>query len=174
MLKSSFSRRLKNGDLQAYNELFKTHYSKLYNYAYKLSNDNDIAQDVVQESFIKLWVHRKNIKPHLNISNYLLKICRNEFLIYARKKKKYKAFLDQIKIETAYEVLVQNEQNINYKISKIEKAVNNLPPRCKKVIVLSKFENMKYRTIAKKMGISIKTVENHVSNGFVKLRKELK
>lgn len=172
-MSESFSQSLKNGNLDAYNKLFKMHYSKLYNYAYKLSNDNDIAQDIVQESFIKLWIHRKNIKPHLSIKNYLLKICRNEFLIYVRKKKKERAFLDQIKIETAYEVLLEVDQKPS-KIEAVNKSINGLPPRCREVIYLSKFENMKYRAIAKKMNISIKTVENHVSRAFVKLRKDLK
>ena len=172
-MSESFSQSLKNGDVDAYNKLFKTHYSKLYNYAFKLSNNEDLTQDIVQETFIKLWIHRKRIKPNLSISNYLLTICRNEFLSHARKRKKERAFLDQIKIETAYEVSLEDEQKPS-KIEDLNKSISALPPRCKEVIYLSKFENMKYIAIAKKMNISIKTVENHMSRAFVKLRKDLK
>lgn len=168
----AFSKSLKNGSLKAYNELFSTHYSKLFNYALKLSNNEDIAKDIVQEAFIKLWLHRENIKPDLSISNYLLKICHNEFLIHARKKKKEKAFLDQLKIETAYELFISTEQEPS-RIEWLNEAINKLPPKCKEVFKLSKFEKMKYKAIAEKMEISIKTVENHVSKAYRELRKNL-
>ncbi len=172
-MSKEFHKQLKNGGLEAYNKLFTTHYSKLFNYAFKLSNDKDIAKDIVQETFIKLWLHRKNIKPELSISNYLFKICRNEFLIHARKKKKETAFLDQLKIEAAYEIFASTDQESS-RIEALKRIINMLPPKCKEVFLLSKYENMKYKAIAEKMGISIKTVENHISKAYSELRKGMK
>ena len=87
------SNQLKNNDLNAYNKLFEMHYSSLFNYALKLSNNKSLAKDIVQEAFIKLWLNRHNINPDLSIGNYLLKICHNEFLMLARKKKEKKHYL---------------------------------------------------------------------------------
>ena len=171
-MREGFSESLKKGDFKAYNELFDTHYSKLFNYALKLSNNRNIAKDIVQETFIKLWLNKKNIKSDLPISNYLLKICHNEFLIHTRKKKKEKAFLDKIKLETTYEMFTSNEQD-SARIEHITKVINNLPPKCKEAFILSKFEKMKYKSIAEKMSISIKTVENHISRAYSELRKNV-
>ncbi|MEE9361448.1 MAG: sigma-70 family RNA polymerase sigma factor [Cellulophaga sp.] len=60
------------------------------------------------------------------------------------------------------------------RIEALREAINKLPPKCKEVFILSKFEKMKYKVIAEKMGISIKTVENHMSKAFKELRKGLK
>ena len=172
-MEEKFCKSLKSGNLEAYNKLFETHYLLLFNYAYKLSNDRDISQDIVQESFIKLWIYRKNIKPHLSIGNYLLKICFNEFLIHDRKWKRENSFLYRGHIETAYEIIVSTDQKPS-KIENLVEAINELSPRCKEALTLSKFDNMKHKDVAKKMGISIKTVENHISKAYNEIRNRLK
>ncbi|QTD37876.1 RNA polymerase sigma factor [Polaribacter batillariae] len=91
-VEKELSKYLKEGDLNAYNTLFKTHYNKLYGYAFKLCNNSYQAKDIVQETFIKLWLNKEKIKTELSISNYLLKICHNEFLIHLRSKKKKRLF----------------------------------------------------------------------------------
>ncbi|WP_291870195.1 RNA polymerase sigma-70 factor [Maribacter sp.] len=171
-MNEEFSKSLKNGDLNAYNKLFNTYYSRLFNYALKLSNDKSVAKDVVQEAFIKLWLSKQNIKPDLSIGNYLLKICHNEFLIHARKRKKERALLDKIKIETTYEMFTSNEDEVS-RIDMVKEGIDKLSPKCKEAFILSKYEKMKYKVIAEKMGISIKTVENHISKAYSELRKNL-
>ena len=65
------SKQLKNNNLNTYNKLFEIHYSSLFNYALKLSNNKNLAKDIVQETFIKLWLNRHNINPDLSIGNFL-------------------------------------------------------------------------------------------------------
>ena len=171
-MNEEFSESLKKGNFKAYNELFDTYYPRLFNYALKLSNNKNIAKDIVQEAFIKLWLNKEKIKSDLPIGNYLLKICHNEFLIHVRKKKTERAFLDKIKLETTYEMFTSNEQETS-RIDHVKKIINNLPPKCKEVFILSKYEKMKYKSIAEKMSISIKTVENHISRAYSELRKNV-
>ena len=171
-MNEEFSKSLKKGDLKAYNKLFKTYYPRLFSYALKLSNDKSIAKDIVQEAFIKLWLNKQNIKPELPIGNYLLKICHNEFLIHARKRKKERAFLDKIKLETTYEMFTSDEDELS-RIDMVKKGIDKLSPKCKEAFILSKYEKMKYKVIAEKMGISIRTVENHISKAYGELRKNL-
>ena len=166
------SKKLKNNNLNTYNKLFEIHYSSLFNYALKLSNNKNLAKDIVQETFIKLWLNRHNINPDLSIGNYLLKICQNEFLMLARKNKREKALLDQIKFETAYEMFSSSEHELS-PIDEVKKTIDKLPPKCKEAFVLSKLKKMKYKDIAKRMGISPRTVENHISKAYKELRKNI-
>ena len=171
-MNEEFSKSLKKGDLKAYNKLFNTYYPKLFSYALKLSNDKSVAKDIVQEAFIKLWLNKQNIKPDLSIGNYLLKICHNEFLIHARKRKKERALLDKIKLETTYEMFTSHDHELS-RIDKVKKVIDKLSPKCKEAFILSKYEKMKYKAIAEKMGVSIKTVENHISKAYNELRKNV-
>jgi RNA polymerase sigma-70 factor (ECF subfamily) len=73
--------------LEDFNKLFQSHYNVLLKYVIKLCNDSEIAQDIVQEAYIKLWNKRAKINTDLPIHSYLFKICYNEFLQFLRKKK---------------------------------------------------------------------------------------
>lgn len=168
-----FAKSLKEGNLKAYGELYKSHYPRLYNYAFKLSNDQNLSKDIVQETFIKFWLNRQNIKPDLSLDNYLLKICLNEFLGDRRTKQKERAFLDKVKIEKVSEILLPMDDETSL-IDQIKKTVEGLSPKCKQAFILSKYENMKYKAIAEKMGVSIKTVENHIAKAHAELRKKLR
>lgn len=166
---------IKEGDLRAYNDLFNNFYGRLYNFALKITNDESQAKDLVQDTFIKLWYKREKINIELSISSYLFKICKNEFLDSVRQKNKEKAFLDEIKIEMAYQMYLEpeNEEEVS-KIQLMNDAISKLPPKCKEAFTLSKYENMTYKDIAERMGISVKTVETHITKAYKELRKELK
>lgn len=166
------SKHLKEGDLKAYNILFDTYFSRIFNYALKLSNDDALAKDIVQDTFVKLWTKREQINIELSIGNYLYKICKNEFLGYLRDKKKERAFLDEIKIETTYQMHLEPEDNVA-RINRLRAAIEKLSPKCKEAFILSKYENLSYKDIAEKMNISIKTVEVHISKAYSQLRKGL-
>tara|TARA_R110000850_G_scaffold22106_1_gene64494 strand:+ start:326 stop:868 length:543 start_codon:yes stop_codon:yes gene_type:complete len=169
---NDFAKSLKDSDLNAYRVLYDKYYARLYNYACKLSNDRNLSKDIVQESFIKLWINRQKINPELSLGNYLFKICLNEFLADRRKKNKEKAFLDQIKIEIVHEMLLPFDDD-TAQIDEVKRIIDELSPKCKEAFILSKYEQMKYKVIAEKMGISIKTVENHIAKAHAELRKKL-
>lgn len=168
-----FAKSLKEGDLEAYRVLYDTYYARLYNYAVKLSNDRNLSKDIVQESFLKLWLNREKIKPDLSLSNYLLKICLNEFLAHRRTKQKESVFLDKIKIDKVYEMLLPMDGDTSH-VDQVKKVIEGLSPKCKEAFILSKYENMKYKAIAEKMGVSIKTVENHIAKAHSELKEKLR
>jgi len=160
-----FSLYLKKGSLEAYKILFDQLYPKLFNYILKMSNNPEIAKDVVQNGFVNLWEKRASINTDLRIEYYLLKICRNEFLMYLRKVKKEKSLLDALKYEMMYELFLEEESNPT-QLDVLEKVIQELPKRTKEAFLLSKYEHLKYKEIAQKMGISIKTVEKHISKAM--------
>jgi len=161
----NFNLSLKKGDLEAFNQLFYSNYNLLFNYILKLSNNSEIAKDVVQEAYIKLWEKRDTINPDLSVKHFLFKICHNEFLIYIRKKKKEESLLDELKYRAAYDTFSFHEET-EHKKNQIEKALEKLPARTKEAFILSKYKRLKYKEIAIEMDISIKTVEKHISKAL--------
>jgi len=164
------SKSLINNDLRHFNELFHSHYLLLYNYVLKLSNCSEIAKDVVQEAYIKLWNKRQNLDSNLCVENYLFKICHNEFLIYIRKKKKDNSLLDELKFDIAQKIYTPFDHTES-KINQIEIVLAKLSKRSREAFVLSKVDNLKYNEIAEEMGISVKTVEKHISKALKFFRK---
>jgi len=166
------AKAIKNGNFEAFNEVYSEYYPKLVNYIYKLSKDRDLTEDMVQETFFILWEKRKSIKIELSIGGYLFKICYNEFLKNLRRQSKERAFLDEVKA-TQYLQIFSTEEN-NEQIILVKKIIENLSPKCKEAFIASKFENLSYAEIAQRMGISKKTVELHISKAYSVLRTKLK
>ncbi len=137
-------------------------------------NDLDAAEEIVQDLFVKFWENRNNIKISSSVRSYLFRSVRNSCL----------NFLKHLKIEETYKQY-NEEQRESGVISaedefegseleiKIRKAIDQLPPARKKVFIMSRFEGLKYREIAEKSGISIKTVENQMGKAIKFLRQEL-
>jgi RNA polymerase sigma-70 factor (ECF subfamily) len=165
------AKSLKNGNVTAYDTIYRQNYLKLSNYIFKMSKNRSLTEDIVQDSFILLWEKRANINPYFSISSYLFKICQNNFLQHIRKENKYRACLDEIRSTVFYEIY--NEDFKNEKIAILKKVIDDLPPKCKEAFVFSKYEKLPYKQIALEMKISIKTVENHISKAYTILRKSL-
>lgn len=161
---SDFSLHLKNGNLAAFEVLFDELYPKLYNYILKMSNNHDVAEDIVQNAFIKLWERKNTANSELSIENYLITICRNEYFHFLRKKKKEKRLLDELKHSIIFEIITEKEYDV--RLERLEKAIEELPLRTREAFVLSRYESLKYKEIALNMGISVKTVEKHISKAL--------
>jgi RNA polymerase sigma-70 factor (ECF subfamily) len=161
---------LKNGDVTAYDTVYRQNYLKMSNYIFKISKNRSLTEDIVQDSFIMLWEKREHINSSFSITSYLFKICKNNFLQHIRKENKHRASLDEIRSTVFYEIY--NEDSKNEKIALVKKVIEELPPKCKKAFIFSKYEKLTYQQIAEEMRISIKTVENHISKAYTILRKK--
>ncbi len=158
-------RKLRRGKARAYKYLFSEYYDWLCNYIFQLCNDRSLSQDIVQETLIGFWERRKRILITTSLKNYLFKSCHNQFLQHIRKKGLQFDTLDKIQWDVISEVTYEDDLD-NFKIDKLNKLIDQLPPRCKEVFVQNKLEKKKYKEIALDMGISIKTVENQMSKAL--------
>ncbi|MGS2762641.1 RNA polymerase sigma factor [Sinomicrobium sp. M5D2P9] len=160
-------------DKATFEKVFKLHYSWLCNYVAKLSGDADLAEDIVQEVFIRLWESRNDIDVHTSVKHYLFKACHREFLQHIRREKKENNLLDALKWETLHELHAEGTNNISVKIQAVHQAIEQLPPKCREAFLLSRYNQLKYKEIAEEMGISIKTVEIHISKALTLLRQHI-
>jgi RNA polymerase sigma-70 factor (ECF subfamily) len=158
------------------NTLFKVHYDELCRYAHSILKDQDVAEDVVQQLFIKLWEKRETISEIDNIRSYLFRSTFNLSLNEQKKMQRMPKSDEDIVHNTAFQssdntsnLLVSNELQ-----ERIESAMLVLPEKCREVFHLSRNEQLSYKEIAQEMNISTKTVENQVGKALRIMREELK
>ncbi len=157
--------------------LFRKYFPRLQAFARVIIKDNEMAKDIVQESFIKSWEEKNNIEWK-TFENYLFKMVRNRCLNYIRdknlaaEKMKYISELEQF--EEIYRIdFVRDEPYLIFEQElkeKINSAIIQLPPRCQEVFVKSRFDGMKNREIADELGINIKNVERHITTALKTLK----
>jgi RNA polymerase sigma-70 factor (ECF subfamily) len=154
-----------------FEEMYKTHYKMLRNAAENIIGDNDAAHDVVQEVFLKLWNRKDDSTIILNQKAYLFKSVINASITYLENNKS-KIQVGDLKIEssgsTDSKILVKELE------AKIQLALNALPPKCKAIFVLSRFEGLKNKEISEFLGLSLKTVENQMGIALKKMKEDLK
>ena len=162
-------RRLRKGKAEAYRHLFSEYYDWLCNYVFKLCQDRSLSEDIVQDALVNIWKKRKVLVISTSLKNYLFKTCHNQFLQHVRSQKVQFDTLDNIRWDIISEVTLEDDL-FDFRMEKLNKLINQLPPRCKEIFIQSKLEKKKYKEIALDMGISVKTVENQMSKALNFLR----
>lgn len=161
------------GNPKAYNYLVNNYHHKLCVYAYSFTHDHDLAEDIVQNVFMRIWNKRKNLKDDFSITNFLYKSVYNEFIDQYRSQKSFypleKKYIDSINTIVESE----DENSIERIIKIVKKEIQNLPPKCKEIFLLSKEDGLTNIEIAEYKNISIKSVEAHITKAFSMLRSAL-
>lgn len=170
MIDNYFKKGLKEGDWTSFKAMFDQYYDWLCAYVYKLSKDKSLSEDLVQNVFITIWEKRSTIVINSSVKSYFLRSCHNQYLKYLRSLKIEMTSLDTLKFETICELYEEEQELQEQRIKAITVAIETLPPKCKEAFILNKFEKFKYKEIAEMMGISIKTVENHMAKALSHLR----
>ncbi|HOY07579.1 MAG TPA: RNA polymerase sigma-70 factor [Saprospiraceae bacterium] len=164
---------IRQGDESAFDALFRRYYEPLCHYACSLTEgDMDEAEDLVQQTFVKLWEQRSAFEVQWSVKAYLYKMVHNRCLNRlrdARTREKYKVYnAEQLEQGHEHEPGAASELN-----ERIQQALQALPPECRRIFELSRFEELKYREIADQLGISIKTVETQMGKALRLMRTEL-
>lgn len=164
---------IQQGDESAFDALFRRYYEPLCHYAASLTDgDLDEAEDLVQQSFVKLWEQRATFEVQWSVKAYLYKMVHNRCLNRirdAQTREKYKVY-NAAQLEQGYENDPGAASELN---ERILQALDTLPTECRRIFELSRFEELKYREIADQLGISIKTVETQMGKALRLMRTEL-
>lgn len=163
--------KLKNNDPIAFDILFKKYYKPLVNYIRSVSQDVYIAEDVVQNVFMDLWLNRHDLKINKTLKGYLYWVSYTTYINQYRKAKHRERLLDDIIKKTIRDTLPEDTELTNNRVEKLKQLIETLPPVCKEVLELNKMKGLKYGEIAKRLNISKKTVESHMGAAFKKIRK---
>ena len=165
---------LKEGNLQAFNELFDRYGKRLYHFSYAYLKSTEDAEEIVQEVFLKIWNNRKQLLVQESIDSYLFTIARNGILNTIRKSKSEQTYLNYLKANPGKNVLLDEELNFHELEKAYQSAIEQLSPRRKEVYLLSKVNSFSNAEIAEKLNISVKTVENQMTTALAEIRKNLR
>ncbi len=171
-------RKVKQDDLAAYGDLFRRLHPRLLDFAARVVKDPDIAEDMVQEVFIKAWEKRKRIDTQ-NIEAFFFKVLRNQCISHI----KHIRVIDNLKAN----VHIRRESEELYRIDfvrdepyilieqelqeQIDEVIGHLPDKCREVFMMSRRDGMKNKEIAEALGINIKNVERHISRALRDFRR---
>lgn len=159
---------------KAFELLFKAHYHALHAYAYTMLKDEMMAEEVVQNLFLKLWERKQQLYEQPAVKAYLYKCVYHDCLNHIRHQKvqmRYAAHTVNHHQSLAEEASATAE--LSELQRQIDRALNDLPQQCRTVFQMSRFEDLKYREIAAQLNISVKTVENQMGKALKILRSKL-
>jgi len=166
--------RIRQGDVQQFESLFRSSYVSLVRYAKRLIKDQDTAEEIVQDLFFRIWKERAKIRIESSLNGYLFRSVHNRCLHHIEH--------NRIVIKHAEEMLSRPPESpenpseiLNYKElqAKIASILEKLPERCGKIFYMNRFEGLKYTEIAEKLSVSVKTVEANMGKALKEFRKEL-
>ena len=166
--------RLQTGEHAVLEELFQTHYPMVCKSIHRFIKDKSLVEDLAQEVFIRLWQKRNQINVTQSFAAYIRRMAINEALGHIRKSKRYQIEEFDTKRHEGSGNGIEEQYLYGELKSNINQAIDTLPPRCKLIFQLSRFEDMTYKEIAQKLEISIKTVENQMGKALKILREKIK
>lgn len=168
-----FKEKLNDSDKESFALLVDKYHHQLCLYALHLTNDHDESKDIVQNVFLRLWQQRHRLENVTNIKSFLYSAVYNGFLNYLRDRKNL-LDIEKVQISEIDSIAHSDSEDlISRQLKVVKKQIEKLPPKCKRVFLLSKQEGLTNIEIADFMGISEKTVENHISKAFRRLRDAL-
>lgn len=155
---------------------FDYYYPFLCKIANKYINSRDECEDIVQETFISIWQKNKHNLPEKDFAPYIIKAVKNNCISFIRKQKNINA----VELDTNHlsipdtSILYVTDTGIGSYAAeeRIMQLLSVLPTKCKQVFIMSKLHKLKYREIAINLGISEKTVENHIAKAIKILRQD--
>ena len=167
--------RLKNGDSSFFTLLFNRHYSGLVVYATHLLESDEHSADIVHDIFMSLWEKRASLFIETSIKSYLFTSVRNRCLNY----------ISHLRVRSEYQESILRTGDIEGPLTweyydemelttMIDNAIKKLPPQCRKVFLMSRFEYKTNAEIANELEISPRTAEKHIEKALKILRTELK
>lgn len=160
------------GKEESFDFIFRKYYKILVVQAIRFVHDQDSAQSLVQDCFIKFWEKRREISGVGNLYSYLFFMMRNRCIDHLREQHRNNHFLITSQTDIP-EYLAEEKIEANDLSSHLWQEIAKLPDRCRKAFEYSRIDGLTYPQIAKKMGISNKAVEALVSRALKSLRTNL-
>ncbi len=158
-------------DTQAYKQLFLLFYPSLVSFAVSIIKSKESAEEIVSDVFVKIWEKRHQLDKVENLSYYLFTAVKNKCLNGLHDQKN-RAGIDINDTDIEFRSLYHDpEQKLisAEMINQIQKAIQDLPPRCRLIFKLVKEEGLKYKEVAELLQLSVKTIENQMSLAFKKI-----
>jgi RNA polymerase sigma-70 factor (ECF subfamily) len=161
------------GNLDNFEALFKLYYAPLVVYACKYVEGIDVAREIVQEFFVKLYEKRNSIAIDISVKSYLYRSVYNSCINYIKQRSIQDKHLKSMDMEKDDEGNLENEINRVELQQRIYEVIELLPAKCARIFKMNRFEGLKNEEIAQKLNLSKRTVETQISKALKILRRKL-
>lgn len=173
--------RIREGDTRAFEYVFRKYAPRLEAFARKYTIDENEAEDIVQNAFLKLW-ERRELLENISLASFLFMLTKNSCLNYLKHRQVAdtveQRIPDESLIEQLYTIdLVSDPSSLLQQkelSGSIDRIMEELPPKCKEAFVLSRLNGLKNREIATKMNITEKVVEKHITRALKRFKEGLR
>jgi RNA polymerase sigma-70 factor (ECF subfamily) len=165
--------KIRSGDRESFASLFNNYYQQLYQFAGRFVQDTQTAENIVQDLFVKLWIDKDKIQIKSALKSYLYTATKNRSLTTRKRA------LNQIPSEkhSSQEQETAGSPEDDYILNEtylaVQKAVANLPERCRLVYQMKRFDNLHYSEISEILNISVNTVKTQLQRALKSLEKQL-
>ena len=163
--------RVRDGDVDKLGHLFERHNVKLFNFFLKMTSNRELSEDLVQEVFLRMLKYRQTYRGDGNFNTWMFQIARNARIDYFRKQK------NESVMETEIDLAISNEPNPESQFDKnqaaemMKKALNKLPENKREILILSRYQNVKYEEIARLYNCKVGTIKAKVHRAMKDLGK---
>lgn len=168
-------RRIRAGDERALEEVFRAHYAGMATFVQRYVLAPDVAEELVQDIFLKLWSRREQLSEIESFKTYLYRAVRNQALNWLRRRKLERRWEEEhgeesepASLAAADDGAAEEEVTVA-----VREAIDRLPPRCREIFLLSRDGGLTYNDIARTLEISVKTVETQMGRALKSLRMTL-
>lgn len=165
---------IRNHEKSIFESLYKEYYRQLFALAFRYVKQAPAAEEIVHDVFLMIWKKADQLNIEYSIKSYLYKSVVNSSLNFIKKEKTERGKQEvYMKVNGTDTFENEDTEGREALLANLENAIDILPPKCREVMYLSRFGKLKQQEIADQMQISVKTVKNHLTYGFQKIREHL-
>lgn len=168
---SEILRLVSEGNELAFREIFNHYSSRLYNYTFRITDDEELSEEIVMDAFLKVWCNRQGLGEIVHFGSYLYTLVRNRAFNAIKRRAHEAVIIGKLSLNNS-EYQDTTEETVIYKEYQhiLSQAVNQLPPQQRIVFSMSRDEGMKYEEIANHLNLSKNTVKAHLKKALSTLR----
>jgi len=162
---------ISEGNEHAFRKIFNHYSDRLYTYAFRITDNEELAEEIVMDAFMKIWCNREELAMVNRFDSYLYAIVRNHAFTAIKRRAHESLIINQLSLtKTEYQDCTEDTIVYNEYQHILSNAVNQLPPQQRLVYSLSRDEGLKYDEIADQLNLSKNTVKAHLKKALCTLR----
>lgn len=173
--------QLKNGGERAFKAIVEAYWGRLYRFSLIYIKEEEVAKEIVQDTFLVLWNEKMNLTADTSLIKYLMVVNRNKCLNHLKSLKLQTVDLAELEETSIYKrasISILEDDSLDLLITKelsekIKASLDRLPEKTREIFLMSRNDDMKNKEIAAAQSISVKAVEFHISKALKQLRKDL-
>lgn len=166
---------LKKGDLIAFDSIYAMYSKRLYGFVFRYIKQKEDAESIIQEVFLKIWETKNQIDIYSSFDSFIFTVAYNTTISLIRKRINEQKYYDRLKLQQQITDTDQIIEEIHYREinAQIKSLIEQLTPRQNEIFRLSREEGLTHEEIAKKLGISVNTVKNHLVSALAFLKSNI-